>query len=93
MILLRPGKQQNGFPGKVSEINFDGSHSLVVVELLNSAAPLSINVKLQHTEQAPEVALGDIVTLSWHWDAANAFRPLPSPTSAKETQPHVTSAP
>ncbi len=81
MILLRPGTQESGFPGKVSEINFDGSHSLVVVDLMDSAVPLSINVKLQHTEQAPEVSVGDLVTLSWRWDAANAFRP---PLSGKE---------
>ncbi len=77
MISLRPGRHENGFPGKIEEINFDGSHSLIVVNLLEGRAPITINVKLQHTEQAPEVAAGDLVTLSWRWDAANAFR---SPT-------------
>ena len=77
MISLRPGRHESGFPGKIEEINFDGSHSLIVVNLLEGRAPITINVKLQHTEQAPEVAAGDLVTLSWRWDAANAFR---SPT-------------
>ena len=76
MILLRPGTQQEGILGKVTEVNFDGSHSLIAVELLESSRPLSINVKLQHTEQAPDVAEGDTVTLSWRWDAANAFHPV-----------------
>ncbi len=76
MILLKPGKQKPGSIGKVREINFDGSHSLVVVDLLESKTPLSINVKLQHTEEMPEIAIGDTVTLSWgrtKRPAANAF--------------------
>ncbi|NOZ73581.1 MAG: ABC transporter ATP-binding protein [Chloroflexi bacterium] len=84
MILLQPGKRETGILGKVEEINFDGSHSLIIVDLLESATPLSINVKLQHTEQAPEIALGDIVTLSWRWDAANAFPPAEQSLSKKE---------
>lgn len=73
MISLRLGKQENGIPGKVSEVNFDGSHSLVVVDLQESKRPVSINVKIQHTENAPDVKVNDLVTLSWRWDAANAF--------------------
>ena len=76
MISLRLGQHENGFLGKINEINFDGSHSLIVVNLLKSSTPIAIKVKLQHTEQAPDVTLGDIVTLSWRWDAANAFRPI-----------------
>ncbi len=77
MILLQPGKRSPGILGKVSEINFDGSHSLIVVDLLESQRPLSINVKVQHTEQAPEVHVGDVVTLSWNWVAANIFHHVP----------------
>ncbi len=76
MISLRLGKQENGVLGKVSEINFDGSHSLVVVNLLETSHPVSVNVKVQHTENAPDVHVGDQVTLSWHWHAANAFHPV-----------------
>jgi len=83
MILLRPGKHPAGILGKVKEINFDGSHSLVVVDLLESQRPLSLNVKIQHTEEAPEVRVGDIVTLSWNWRAANVFHHVPS-EEAKE---------
>ncbi len=85
MILLRPGKQDDGILGKITEINFDGSHSLITVALIESSRPLSINVKLQHTEQAPEVAEGDVVTLSWRWDAANAFHPVDQSHIEKET--------
>ncbi len=77
MILLQPGKYTPGILGKISEIAFDGSHSLIVVDLLESRRPLSINVKLQHTEQAPEVHVGDVVTLSWNWKAANVFHHVP----------------
>ncbi len=77
MILLQPGKRSPGILGKVIEINFDGSHSLIVVDLLESQRPLSINVKIQHTEQAPEVHVGDVVTLSWNWVAANIFHHVP----------------
>ncbi len=83
MILLRPGKHPAGILGKVKEINFDGSHSLVVVDLLESQRPLSLNVKIQHTEEAPEVRVGNIVTLSWNWRAANVFHHVPS-EEAKE---------
>ncbi len=76
MISLRPGMHEGGIVGKISEINFDGAHSLVIVDLVKSSMPLSIHVKLQHTEQAPEVAVGDMVTISWRWDAANAFHPV-----------------
>ena len=74
MISLKPGKDKSGIIGQVEEINFDGSHSLIVVKLTESDRPLNINVKLQHTEQAPKVAVGDVVTLSWGYTAANAFR-------------------
>ena len=74
MISLKPGKDKSGIIGQVEEINFDGSHSLIVVKLTESDRPLSINVKLQHTEQAPQVSVGDVVTLSWGYTAANAFR-------------------
>ena len=84
MILLQPGKHDTGIVGKIKEINFDGSHSLVVVDLLESKTPLSVNVKLQHTEQAPEVTAGDTVTLSWRWDAANAFHPVDQSHIEKE---------
>ncbi len=84
MISLRPGKHENGLLGKVSEVNFDGSHSLVIVDLLESQRPLSINVKIQHTEDAPEVRAGDVVTLSWRWDAANAFHPVAQPHTEAE---------
>ena len=77
MILLKPGRHTPGILGRVTEVNFDGSHSLVVVQLLESKRPLSINVKVQHTEQAPEVRVGDIVTLSWAWGAANVFHHKP----------------
>ncbi len=73
MILIQPGRHEPGILGKVSEINFDGSHSLIIVELQESRSPLSLNVKLQHTEQAPEIHVGEIVTLRWNWTAANAF--------------------
>ncbi len=76
MISLRLGKHEDGILGKVSEINFDGSHSLVVVDLLDANRPVSVNVKIQHTEDAPDVHVGDIVTISWHWNAANAFHPV-----------------
>ncbi len=76
MILIQPGKHKPGILGKVTEINFDGSHSLIVVQLLESKVPVTINVKLQHTENAPDVHVGDTVTLSWNWTAANAFRHL-----------------
>jgi len=84
MITLRPGKHEGGILGKVAEINFDGSHSLIVVDLLESDRPLALNVKLQHTEEAPEVEVGDIVTLSWRWDAANAFYPVDQSHIEKE---------
>ncbi len=84
MISLRPGKHENGLLGKVSEVNFDGSHSLVIVDLLESQRPLSINVKIQHTEDAPEVRAGDVATLSWRWDAANAFHPVAQPHTEAE---------
>ncbi len=84
MILLQPGKTEVGLVGKIKEINFDGSHSLVVVSLTDSKTPLDINVKLQHTEQTPEVAVGDIVTLSWGRSAANAFHHLNAPSNGKE---------
>jgi len=84
MILLQPGKKESGIVGKIKEINFDGSHSLVVVNLTGSKTPLDINVKLQHTEQTPEVAVGDIVTLSWGRSAANAFHHLNAPSNGKE---------
>ncbi len=74
MILVQPGKHESGILGKVAEIHFDGSHSLVVVQLLESAKPVTINVKIQHTENAPDLRVGDTVTLSWDWKAANAFR-------------------
>ncbi len=77
MILLQIGKHTPGILGKVTEINFDGSHSLVVVQLLESKRPLTINVKIQHTEQAPDVHVGDMVTLSWTWGAANVFHHKP----------------
>ncbi len=79
MITVRPGKGENGILGKVSEINFDGSHSLVIVSLLESKQPLSLNVKIQHTENAPDLKIGDLVTLSWRWDAANAFLSMAQP--------------
>jgi len=81
MILLKLGKQTTGILGKVTEINFDGSHSLIAVQLLESKTPFAINVKLQHTEQAPDVHVGDMVTLSWNWAAANAFRHLAQQTA------------
>ncbi len=84
MILLRPGKHENAILGKISEINFDGSHSLIIVDLLESSRPLALNVKLQHTEEAPEVAVGDVVSLSWRWDAANAFHPVDQSHIEKE---------
>ncbi len=84
MISLRPGKHENGLLGKVSEVNFDGSHSLVVVDLVEAQRPLSLNVKIQHTEDAPEVQPGDVVTLSWRWDAANAFHPVAQPSTEAE---------
>jgi len=74
MILIQPGKQKSGILGEVTEINFDGSHSLIVVQLLESKRPVAVNVKLQHTENAPDLHVGDVVTLSWNWTAANAFR-------------------
>ena len=73
MILLRPGKHDAGILARIREINFDGSHSLIITDLVDSKTPVSIKVKLQHTEQSPEVAVGDLVTLSWISDAANAF--------------------
>ncbi len=82
MILLKPGKQENGNLGKVKEINFDGSHSLVVIDLLESKIPLSINVKLQHTEETPDIAIEDTVTVSWgktKRPAANAFLHIAPP--------------
>ncbi len=84
MISVRLGKQPQGILGRVSEINFDGSHSLVVVELLEAQRPVHINVKIQHTENAPEVRVGDMVTLSWRWEAANAFRPVEQPPTEAE---------
>jgi len=85
MILLQPGRQPSGIVGKIREINFDGAHSLIIVQLLESNTPLTINVKLQHTEQAPEVAVDDIVTLSWGREAANAFHHLDLPKDEKES--------
>jgi len=76
MISLRPGKHEKGILGRVNEINFDGSHSLVVVDLLEGTQPVQVNVKIQHTEDAPEVHVGDTVTLSWSPEAANAFHPV-----------------
>ncbi len=87
MILLKPGKHEKGNIGKIKEINFDGSHSLVVVDLLESKTPLSINVKLQHTEETPDISVGDTVTLSWggtKQPAANAFLHIDPPTEEKE---------
>jgi ABC-type Fe3+/spermidine/putrescine transport system ATPase subunit len=84
MILLKPGRSESGIAGKIKEINFDGSHSLVVVQLSDSKTPLDVNVKLQHTEQTPEVAVNDIVTLSWGRSAANAFRHIDASTNGKE---------
>ena len=84
MILLRPGKQAGGILGKINEINFDGAHSLVIVQLLEGSTPLSINVKLQHTEQSPKVEVGDVVTLSWSSEAANAFRHVAPSKDKKE---------
>ncbi len=86
MILLKPGKRENGNLGKVKEINFDGSHSLVVIDLLESNIPLSINVKLQHTEETPDIAIEDTVTVSWgktKRPAANAFLHIDSPADGK----------
>lgn len=86
MILLKPGKQGSGNLGKVKEINFDGSSSLVVVDLLESKPPLSINVKLQHTEETPDIAVGDTVTVSWgktKRPAANAFLHIAPPVDEK----------
>ncbi len=87
MITLRPGRHDDGIVGKVSEINFDGSHSLVIVDLLESNRPLSLNVKVQHTENAPDVKVGEVVTLSWRWDAANAFHPVAQPRTEAEGLP------
>jgi len=84
MITLRPGRHEEGLQGRVSEINFDGSHSLVVVDLLEAQRPLSLQVKIQHTENAPRVSVGAAVTLSWRWDAANAFHPVEQPHSEGE---------
>ncbi len=84
MIHLQLGKQASGIVGQIKEINFDGAHSLVVVQLTESAIPLSINVKFQHTEQAPAIAVNDTVTLSWGRAAANAFRHIEPPTEGKE---------
>lgn len=86
MILLKLGKQQNGNIGKIKEINFDGSLSLVVVELLESKIPLSINVKLQYTEETPDLTIGDTVTLSWGGTtrpSANAFLHIEPPVEAE----------
>ena len=84
MISLRSGRHEGGVLGEISEINFDGSHSLVVVKTLESTRPLSLNVKIQHTENAPEVKVGETVTLSWRWDAANAFHPVAQPRTEAE---------
>ncbi len=84
MILLQPGRKDSGIVGKIKEINFDGAHSLVVVDLVDSKVPLTINVKLQHTEQTPEVAVNDIVTLSWGQAAANAFHHVAPIADKKE---------
>jgi len=84
MILLRLGKQESGILGKIREINFDGSHSLVIVDAVESKTPLSINIKLQHTEQSPDVVVGDVVTMSWISEAANAFKHLDMPKDRKE---------
>lgn len=84
MIQLKPGRDKSGIIGKIKEINFDGSHSLVVVQLTDSKTPLDINVKLQHTEKTPEVAINDIVTLSWAREAANAFRHIDLLSDGKE---------
>jgi spermidine/putrescine transport system ATP-binding protein len=84
MILLQPGKKESGIMGKIKEINFDGSHSLVVVNLTDSKTPTNVNVKLQHTEQTPDVATGDVVTLSWGRPAATAFLHIDAPSNGKE---------
>ncbi len=84
MISLQPGHREGGLWGRVKEINFDGSHSQVIVDLLQSQRPLDITVKLQHTEQAPDVTVGEDVTLSWRWDAANAFHPVDQSHIEKE---------
>jgi len=85
MILLQTGKHAQGIIGKIQEINFDGASSLVVVQLLDGKKPLSINIKLQHTEQAPKVAVNDIVTISWSKEAANAFLHLDLPKDERES--------
>ncbi len=85
MILLKPGRvEPAGIVGKIREINFDGALSLVVVDLVDSKVPLTINVKIQHNEQAPDIAINDIVTLSWGSTAANAFKHIDAPTNRKE---------
>ncbi len=87
MILLKPGVSKPGSIGKIKEINFDGSHSLIVVTLTESKIPLEINVKLQHTEETPEVSIGDTVTLSWGRSsrpAANAFLHIDRPLDGRE---------
>ena len=89
MILLKPGKQKTGSVGKIKEINFDGSHSLIVVDLVESKIPLSINVKLQHTEETPDIAIGDTVSLSWgrtKRPAANAFLHIEPPVDEDEKE-------
>ena len=84
MIDLIPGKKEAGIVGQIREINFDGAHSLVVIDLAESKVPLALNVNFQYTEKAPKIAVNDTVTLSWGSEAASAFKHLALPADEKE---------